>query len=76
MHRPNPGSLRSCPCIRVFRFNFASDFFNLLLVRFHQAETLGLCFALSFLANLFNNLSCILHRKFPICFALSFLGNL
>ena len=40
MHRKNPDSLRSCPCLRVFRFNFASDFFNLLLVRFHQAEVI------------------------------------
>ena len=38
MLRVNPDSLRSCPCFRVFRLNFASDFFNLLLVRFHQAE--------------------------------------
>ena len=38
MHRTNPESLRSCLCFRVFRLNFASDFFNLLLVRFHQAE--------------------------------------
>ena len=38
MHKTNPDSLRSCPCFRVFRLNFASDFFNLLLVTFHQAE--------------------------------------
>ena len=38
MHRTNLDSLRSCPCFRVFRLNFVSDFFNLLLVRFHQAE--------------------------------------
>ena len=38
MHGTNSDSLRSCPCFRVFRLNFASDFFNLLLVRFHQAE--------------------------------------
>ena len=38
MHVTNPDSLRSCLCFRVFRFSFASDFFNLLLVRFHQAE--------------------------------------
>ena len=38
MHRTNPDSLRSCPCFRVFRLNFASDFFNLLLARIHQAE--------------------------------------
>ena len=38
MQRTNPDSLRSCPCFQVFRLNFASDFFNLLLVRFHQAE--------------------------------------
>ena len=38
MHRTNPDSLMSCPCFRVFRLNFASDFFNLLLVRFHQAK--------------------------------------
>ena len=38
MRRTNPDSLTSCPCFRVFRLNFASDFFNLLLVRFHQAD--------------------------------------
>ena len=38
MDRTNPDSLRSCPCFRVFRLNFASAFFNLLLVKFHQAE--------------------------------------
>ena len=38
MHRTNPDSLRSCPCFRVFRLNCASDFFHLLLVRFHRAE--------------------------------------
>ena len=38
MHETNPDLLRSCSCFRVFRLNFASDFFNLLLVRFHQAE--------------------------------------
>ena len=32
--------LRSCPCFQVFRLNFASNFFNLVLVRFHQAEIL------------------------------------
>ena len=37
-HRTNPDSLRSYLCFRVFRLNFASDFFNLLLVRFNQAE--------------------------------------
>ena len=38
MHRTNPDSLRSCFYFRVFRLSFASDFFNLLFVRFHQAE--------------------------------------
>ena len=38
MHRTNPDSLRSSPCFRVFRLNIASDFFNLLLVGFHEAE--------------------------------------
>ena len=38
MRRTNPDSLRSCPYFRGFRLNFASDFFNLLLVRFHLAE--------------------------------------
>ena len=38
MLRTNPDSLRSCPCFRVFRLNYASDFFNLQLARFHQAE--------------------------------------
>ena len=37
MHRMNLDSLKSCPC---FCLNFASDFFNLLLVRFHQAEVI------------------------------------
>ena len=39
MHRTNADSLRSCCCcFRALRLNFASDFFDLLLVRFHQAE--------------------------------------
>ena len=38
MRRTNPDSLRSCPCFRVFRLNFALDFLNLLLVRFRQGE--------------------------------------
>ena len=38
MRRTNPDSLRSCLCFQVFRLNFASDFFNLLLAKFHQAE--------------------------------------
>ena len=38
MRRTNSDSLRSCLCFRVFRLSFASDFFNLLLIRFHQAE--------------------------------------
>ena len=38
MPRTNLGLLRSCLCFRVFRLSFASDFFNLLLARFHQAE--------------------------------------
>ena len=41
MHRTNPDSLRSCTCFRVFRLNFASDFFNLLLVKSHQAEIIA-----------------------------------
>ena len=40
MHRTNPNSLRSCPYFQVFRLNFASDFFNLLLVGFHLAEVI------------------------------------
>ena len=36
----NPDSLRSCRCFGVFRLNFASDFFNLLLAGFHQAEVI------------------------------------
>ena len=38
MHKTNPDLIRSCPCFRGFRLNFASDCFNLLLIRFHQAE--------------------------------------
>ena len=35
MCRTNPDLLTGCLC---FRLNFASDFFDLLLFRFHQAE--------------------------------------
>ena len=38
IHRTNPDTLRSCLYFRVFWLSFASDFFNLLLVKFHQAE--------------------------------------
>ena len=38
MRRTNLDSLTCCLHFRVFRLNFASDFFNLLLVRFHQAK--------------------------------------
>ena len=38
MRRTNPDSRRSCLCFRVFRLNFASDFIDLLLARFHQVE--------------------------------------
>ena len=40
MHNTNSDSLKSCPCFRVLRLNFAAGFFNSLLVRFHQAEIL------------------------------------
>ena len=38
MRRTNPDSLRSYLCFQVFPVEFSSDFFNLLLARFHQAE--------------------------------------
>ena len=38
MRRTNPDSGGGCLCFRVFRLNFASDFFNLLLARFPLAE--------------------------------------
>ena len=38
VRRANPDSLRSCLCFQVFPVEFSSDFFNLLLARFHQAE--------------------------------------
>ena len=38
MRRTNSDSLKRCPCFRVFRLNFASDFFNLLLAGFHLAK--------------------------------------
>ena len=41
MRRINPDSVRDCFCFRIFRLNFASDFFDLLLVRFHQAEIIS-----------------------------------
>ena len=42
MHRTNPDSLRSCPCFRFLCSNFASDFFNLLLVKFFQTEIIAM----------------------------------
>ena len=38
MRGTNPDSLKSCLCFQVFPVEFSSDFFNLLLARFHQAE--------------------------------------
>ena len=38
MRKTNPDSLTSCLCFLVFPVEFSSDFFNLLLARFHQAE--------------------------------------
>ena len=38
MRRTNPDSLGSCLCFQVFPVDFFSDFVNLLLARFHQAE--------------------------------------
>ena len=38
MRKTNPDSLKSCLCFLVFPVEFSSDFFNLLLARFHQAE--------------------------------------
>ena len=42
VHRTHPDWLRSCPCFRVFQLSFVSNFFNLLLARFHQAEIIVL----------------------------------
>ena len=42
MHRTNPDSLRNRPCFRFFSLNFASDFFNLLLVKFFQVEIIAI----------------------------------
>ena len=42
MHKTNPNSLKSCPCFRVVRSNFASDFFNLLLVKFLRSEIIAM----------------------------------
>ena len=39
MRRTNPDSHRSCLLFPSFLVEFSSDFFNLLLARFHQAET-------------------------------------
>ena len=41
IHRMEPDSLSSCLCFQVFRLNFVSNFFNLLLVRFHEAEIIN-----------------------------------
>ena len=38
MRRTNPDSLRSYLLFPSFPVEFSSDFFNLLLARFHQAE--------------------------------------
>ena len=40
MLRTNPDSVRSCHCFRVFRLNFASDLFNLIIVK-HNETRLG-----------------------------------
>ena len=42
MRRKNRDSLKSCPYLRAFAYlrDFASDFCNLLLVTFHQAEVI------------------------------------
>ena len=36
-HKTKPDLLRSCLRLQEFRWNFASDFSNLLLVRLHHA---------------------------------------
>ena len=38
MRRTNPDSHRSSLCFPVFPVEFSSNFFNLLLAGFHQAE--------------------------------------
>ena len=38
VHRTNPDLLKSCLCLRILRGSFVSGFFNLLLVRLHQAQ--------------------------------------
>ena len=39
MRKTNPDSLRNLPLFASFRLNFASDFFDLLLVRFHARSS-------------------------------------
>ena len=41
VHRTNPDSLKSCFCLRILRLSFHSDFLDLLLVKFHQAEIIS-----------------------------------
>ena len=38
MRKTNPDSLKSCLFFRVLQLKFSSDFFNLLLAGFHEAE--------------------------------------
>ena len=38
MRRTNPDSLKELPLFPSFPVEFSSDYFNLLLARFHQAE--------------------------------------
>ena len=57
----------------VLRCFFLANLCNLSHILYRKFP---ICFALLFLANLWNNLSYILYRKFPICFALRFLANL
>ena len=46
------------------------------IVNYKSSAKHSIRFALLFLANLWNNSSYILYRKFPICSALHFLANL
>ena len=42
----------------------------------HTYRKVLVCFALRFLANICNDSSYVLRRKFPVCYALCFLANL
>ena len=59
MRMTNPDSLKEMPLFPSFWDEFSSDFFNLLLVRFHQAEIIIMKLLIQGRNNNNNNSTCI-----------------